>query len=354
MGFMDFPCWVGVAFLVILAWIVSLLLVRHWTKKRLQATFSSMEEKWAEEEISVEDTRPEDAQALELIRDYRRRYLLKLWPDTPLNFATINELSQALIKDLAAIYYPEEARPELKASLADLVALYRRVGVRLSDWLESLPLRPLKELELVTLWRLHESYKQVRTHPVYQFLKRHHLDRAARWLWAVYNVANPWYWGRRAAYTGSRELLARLFLAQVIKVVGEEAIRLYSRRSPNLRLYRRYQAGVQELLNLACNGEGGLPPGASSFILQKVLRAKGLDDREKVALLRKLAAPRPRAVDPDGLEPPDRKEILQWLEAMGRVLGPAAETQARLARLKEKWEEAGKQETESRSPANGL
>lgn len=351
MGFMDFPWWVGVAFLVILAWIVSLLLVRHWTKKRLQATFTSMEEKWAEEEISVEDTRPEDEQALELIRDYRRRYLLKLWPDTPLNFATINELSQSLIKDLAAIYHPEDERPELKASLADLVALYRRVGVRLSSWLETPPLRPLGEVELATLWRLHEAYQQVKNHKVYQFLKRHHLDRAARWLWAAYNVANPWYWGRRAAYTGSRELLARLFLAKVIKVVGEEAIRLYGRRSPNLRLYRRYQAGIQELINLALNGKQGLPPAALSYILQKILKAKGLEDQEKVALLRKLAAPRCRKVAPEGLEPQDRQEILKWLDELARILGEGPETRDRLAQVRKTWRHDGNKEPESLSPA---
>jgi len=341
--FGDFPDGIWWPFLVslgVLAWIVSLLLVRHRTQKSLNGALGSLEERYGEGGNMFEEFLPQDEQALNLIRDYRRRYLLKFWLDTPLNFATINELSQSLIKDLAAIYYPEEERPELKASLADLVALHRRVGVRLSDWLETLPFRPLKNLELATVLRLHETYHKVKNHPVYRFLKRHHLDRAARWLWTAYNVANPWYWGRRAAYTGSREVLARLFLAKVINVVGEEAIRLYSRRSPNLRLYRRYQAGIQELLNLALAENGQLPAGAQTFILQQILRAKGLDDREKVVLLHKLAAPRRQEVNLDGLGAQDRQEIRRWLEGLGRILGPGPKTNERLFQVKTKWGEA--------------
>lgn len=215
---------------VVLAWGLSLFMVRHWTKKRLLADLNQEESGMAGMEISLEEPRPEELQALEVVRAYRRRFLLSLSPGTGLSFGAITDTAQNLVRDIAQVYYPEEDRPELRASLADLVGLYNRVGERLSRWLETLPARPFKDVELSTVFWVHETYQKVTQHSAYQFLKRQHLDRAARWLWTVKNAANPWYWSRRAVVTGGKEAFARLFLAQVASLVGEEAIHLYGRR----------------------------------------------------------------------------------------------------------------------------
>ena len=184
-------------------WVVSLLLVRYWTLKSLRPALRK-EAELDDLELPLADPQPQDQEALRLLRDYRRRYLLKLWPDTRLSFKEINDLSQTLITEIARIYYPEEERPELKASLADLVALYRRVGVRLASWMEAAPFRPLKDMELSTVLFLHVTYQKITGHPLHQFLKRHHMYRAARWVWGAVNLVNPYYWGRQAAYTGGR------------------------------------------------------------------------------------------------------------------------------------------------------
>ena len=156
---------------------------------------------------------------------------MKLWPDTPFGFKVINDLALEMIQEIARVYYPEEERPELKASLKDLVALYTRVGVRLQALLDTRALRPFRDVEVQTVLRYHEMYRSVKDHWGYQFVKRHHLDKAARWGWAAINYANPWYWGRKAAYEGSKEVAARLALARIADIVGEEAVLLYSRRA---------------------------------------------------------------------------------------------------------------------------
>ena len=78
---------------------------------------------------------------------------------------------------------PEDDRPELRASLADLVALHNRVGARLAAWLDTMPMRPFKDVELRTVVRYHEMYQTVKNHWGYAFIKRHHLDKAVRWSW---------------------------------------------------------------------------------------------------------------------------------------------------------------------------
>ncbi len=266
---MEHIWWLWLAGVVILAWGASLFLVRRWTRERLLDSLAREGIKAEEVDIQIDDPGPEDRQALEVISTYRRRVLTKIWPDTrlslgllsdtQLSLGLLSEISQTLVKEIARVYYPEEEQPELKASLSDLVALYNRVGARLAVWLDTLPVRPLKDVELRTLLRCHELYRKVKQHPGYLFLKRYHLDKAASWAWAAKNALNPWYWGRQAAYTGGKELLQRLFLAKVIALVGEEAIHLYGRRPPNASLFKRYRLALQEMVNLALD-DGALSP----------------------------------------------------------------------------------------------
>ncbi len=331
--------WVWVLLGLAVLWGISLVLVRHFTLKRFSSAIHREEANTDDLDISLPDPQPQDQAALRLLREYRHRYLLKLWPDTKFSFREINDLSQTLVTAIARLYYPDEERPELKASLADLVALYRRVGVRLTAWLETAPFRPLRDMELATVMLIHDTYQKVLDNPVHQFLKRHHLYRAARWTWAAVNIANPFYWGRRAAYKSSREFLARIFLAKVVTVVGEEAMRLYSRRSPNLHLFRRYQVGVQEMINLALGANGSLPAEVVLNLMKSVLKARGLEDQEKVALLRRMSQPQRRESALAELTPAEQKDVQEWLQGQVRTCWKGLERRKRMARVHERWQE---------------
>lgn len=215
---------------LVLVWAGSLILMRQWTRRQVFKSLQGQELDLEDVHFTLPDPRAEDQAALELIRTCRRRYLLKWWPGTEFSFKAINEMSLELIRGIAQVYYPEEDHPELRASLADLVALHNRVGARLAAWLETFPMRPFKDLEIKTVLRYHELYQNLRNHPGYAFIKRHRLDRVVRWGWTLYNYANPWHWGRRAAFQGGKEVAARLVMARIADLVGEEAVLLYGRR----------------------------------------------------------------------------------------------------------------------------
>jgi hypothetical protein len=222
--------WLLLSLGIILAlWGISLVIMRLWTRHQVIKTLMREAETTAGC-LPLPDCLPEDRVALEAIRTCRRHYLLKWWPGTIISFKAMNEMSLELIREIAKVYYPDEDRPELKASLADLVALHTRVGTRLASWLETMPMRPFKDVELGTLVRYHELYKSLKSHWGYAFIKRHHLDRIARCGWTAWNCANPWHWGRKAAYHGGKEVAARLLMARIADLVGEEAMRIYGRR----------------------------------------------------------------------------------------------------------------------------
>jgi hypothetical protein len=239
--------WFFLALAALLAlWGTSLLTVRLWTRHQVIHALLRQEGGPEDVSISLPNPRPEDQTAVELIRSYRRRYLLKWWPGTAISFKAINDMSMDLIKEIARVYYPEEDRPELKASLSDLVALHNRVGSRLAAWLEAVPMRPFKDVELATVVHYHEMYQNVKSHWGFAFIKRYHLDQVARWGWTAFNYANPWHWGRKAAYHGGKEVAARLLMARVADLVGEEAVRIYGRRRSKkcLKGQGRASAGV--------------------------------------------------------------------------------------------------------------
>jgi len=89
-----------------------------------------------------------------------------------------------------------------------------------------------RTLNVIKVYRNGTVEQKDRETDGYAFVKRHHLDKAARWGWAAINFANPWYWGRQAVYHGGKEVAARLFMARIAGLVGEEAVRLYGRRQP--------------------------------------------------------------------------------------------------------------------------
>jgi hypothetical protein len=229
--------WLFLAVAMLLAlWGASLLAVRLWTRHQVIRDLLRQEEDPDGAMITLPDSRAEDRAALAIIRSYRRHYLLKWLPGTAISFKAINEMSLDLIKEIARAYYPDDDRPELKASLANLLALHNRVGARLAVWLDTGPMRPFKDVELGTVVRYHEMYQSLKNHWGYAFIKRHHLDKAARWGWTAINYANPWYWGRQTVYRGGREVAARLLMARIAALVGEEAVRLYGgRQTPAAR-----------------------------------------------------------------------------------------------------------------------
>lgn len=319
-------------------WLASLLAVRFWTRRQVWRSLAALP---AEEDLSLPfpDVRPEDRQALEVVRVYRRRCLLRVWPDTDFSFRALLNLSMDLVQQIAAVYHPHEERPELHASLAGLINLHTRISVRLQDLLTTLPLGALKDVKLQTILYCHDIYQLCVSHPVYRFLRQHRLDKVAQWAWMLKNLASPWYWGRRAAYSGGKELLARFFLARFTAIVGFEAISLYSGRAPGNELGRTYDLAWREIRHLTADNPG-LEAAALKFFLRLVLRRRDLPETTKLSLLRRLTEPLPEPeVLTGAVSPSERRQVERWLRQFIHSAFPASQRASQLATLQRRLAE---------------
>ncbi len=322
-------------------WLGSLLAVRAWTKKRLLQTLAMEEVEKDDVSLPFAADRPEDREAREVVRRYRRRYFLNIWPDTEFSFKSITGMALELVQEIAQVYHPEDERPELHASLDDLIGLQSRIANRLRSLLDTLPLRAMKGVELQTILFYHGLYKRMASHPGYVFLKRHHLDKVARYAWMLKNIASPWYWGRRAAYASGKEVLARFFLARMATIIGVEAIRLYSGRTPGAEKWRPYQLAMHEMVHLAsANGHAGAE--AMRFILRFILSSRDLPEPVKLALVEELSrAETKKPVDLAGLTVSERTQVKRWLKKfIVRVLPGSRQKQA-LQEIHHRLEQAG-------------
>ena len=335
----EYLIWILVI-VVVLLWLGSLLVVRYWTRKKILSSFDPETLEGDDIRLPFTDPRPEDKQAMEVVRAFRRRYLLKLWPDTEFSLKVIMGLALELIQEIAGVYYPEDERPELHASLSELINLQTRISVRLQALLETLPLRTIKDVELETVLYYHNVYKKFTSHPTYLFMKRHHLDKVARYAWMLKNIASPWYWGYRAAYYGGKEMLSRFFLGRMSTIVGVEAIRLYSGRAPGLEQYQKYDLAIQEMMYLTAANDAS-EIAAQKFLLRLILKSRELPEQAKLALIDRLT--RIQADFPaqfGSLTPTERAQVGRWLKHFIVKIMPLASQKLRLQELRQRLSES--------------
>jgi hypothetical protein len=92
------------------------------------------------------------------------------------------------------------------------------------------------------------------------------------------------------------------------------------------------------MVNLALD-DGFLAPQAWNYMLRFILRAKGLEDQEKLALLQRLAQPHWQEISgSEELNGKERQDINRWLKQLVKTCwtGPAQEK--RLAQVRRHWE----------------
>ena len=265
----------------------------------------------------IEDPDERDRAAFEVIGVYSRR-ITRRTRATPMSLAHMQELTGALVRDVAAQYYPLSERPELEATVENLLDMNRRVLDRLYGLIERFPFDRLRGVRLSHAQGLRENVDRLYESGAARFVRRHPSTlRAVRWGIMAYQHANPVYWARRGAIVAGREVALRKLLATTVRVVGAEAMLLYSGRDVRSERVTLERKAAREMINIAL-ADGALTAREYREVLDFILGSAVLDAESKVALLRALVEG--RISEETGLDKVtterDRRRIEQAVQRM--------------------------------------
>lgn len=311
----------------------ALTLIRHRRRKALTGAWPEQEDPLGHIAVlRTQNPSPRDQLAIERIerelKGVSRTFALK----TSLAPGKVYGMAADLTRDIAAIYYPDAENPILRASLADLLKLDERVVARLNLKLNEFPLKTVKDISIEKILAGKEFYDSKVKDKLAWIKKYKTVYTLGNNAWLAYNALNPWYWGRRLAYTSIREITFRYLLTWIVTIVGEEAMSVYGRRNINTReavFDRDLAFAMVDLVHT----QPGISAKTYAAVLDHVLNQARLNDTVRTNVLRSLISKNPsKEFLPEGKYMP--RETRRFLAALNKVAAadgdPSPETKAKL------------------------
>ena len=279
--------------------LTALVLISH---RRRKAPPNAWPNAWPEQEdplkriavLKSQSPSPKDRLAFDRIekelKGVSRTFTLK----TSLAPRKVYLMATDLTREIAAIYYPDAGNPILRASLADILKLDERIVARLNLKIHEFPLKTVKDISIEKIMAGKDFYDSKVKNKL-EWVKKYKTiyalgDRA----WLAYNALNPWFWGRKLAYTSAREITFRYLLTWIVTIVGEEAVAVYGRSDINTG-----EAAFDRDLAFAMVDMVRTHPDISGkayeAVLDHVLNRARLNDPVRVNVLRALVSKKPPA-----------------------------------------------------------
>ena len=317
---MDIYSLIALIFVALIL-IFTLVAVRRYNRKQQKEEFDRAIEKGDLKQIElvrVQNPSKQDTQAYDLIEDERQKIWTSLSLKTSLAPTKIWRMSLNLIKEIAIIYHPEAEDPQFQASIADLLALNERIVKRVQEYLEIFPLNTIKDFNIQDILTYKKRYEKFSQSMGVRFSKKHkYLYTIGEYAWMGYNTLNPLYWSRKIMFTAGKEGIFRHLLSVVLKVVGEEAVLVYSKRNIRKEEVAFEKNIVFEMINMA-SVDDVVSSEEYEVILNFILNNPKFDDWVKIVLLKALQRKRivKITIPTDTLDDKDKKRMLA---EVGRV-----------------------------------
>ncbi|MGI6456202.1 MAG: EcsC family protein [bacterium] len=168
-----------------------------------------------------------DREAQEILEQKIRRVWRSTSPVQWLDTRLLQRECIKLIEDIAAVYYPSSPRPMLEVTILELLRMNGRITHEVKSLLDPLPV--LHKVSISTIIETKDIYQQTKN-----ILSKKSIRASgsiAGGTWRIINALNPQYWLNRFLFEGATEMVGRKILTSVFRIVGSEAIRIYSHSS---------------------------------------------------------------------------------------------------------------------------
>jgi len=308
------------------ALLTALVLLRLRRRKRLGEKLGIRGREDALERISLlrnQFPAPADQQACDRIESEVRAVSRHFSMSTSIAPKKIYTLAAELTREIAGIYYPAVDNPVLQASISDLLSLNERIVTRLNLKVQEFPLRTVKDISIQKILQGKDYYDSKIKDKIEWFKKYKTLYKIGSHAWLSYNALNPWYWGRKIAYTSAREITFRYLLTWIITIVGEEAMAVYSRRDINTPEVAFERDLAFAMVDMARTHKD-ISKAAHAMVLEHVLNKARLSDGLRVTVLRALTVNGSNDMFvPKGVDTEKQKKRL--LENVNRVAAAGGE-----------------------------
>jgi len=277
--------WFSAVFLgLTLVTLLAISVVRWWMRCRFRRLF---EEQFEEENEldALPPLSPQDREAIELIRKFRREVWNLPEVELQLGVESLNQRAMMIIRSISAVYHPEAKVPQFEASLIESLHLVRRISSRLSRLAGTTPFNYLGNRRLSDYQRYYQVYRLLNENPLLRALRKYpYLSRMARWAMNLKNLGNPLYWAGKELSREGYFFLLRWFYITFTSQVGKEAMRLYSGRR-FLTEEDRDAALVCHRLFALARQWGGPSPEEWAMLVGFVAGHRALEAETKVHIL---------------------------------------------------------------------
>ena len=173
---------------------------------------------------------PRDRAALAKVEACKQR--LRWQPDlNPDWFNPLIDEAPALVRDIAAIYYPDADDPLRAPGLSHFIRAIHLTAADMADFLQTHRLGRLADVSAHTLWKGWELGRKVVTHEGVKALHKWY-KQARPWykkalpVWQIARYQSPWMW---VGFTLSN-VTVRTVQPIIIDIIARRAIELYSGR----------------------------------------------------------------------------------------------------------------------------
>lgn len=237
--------------------------------------------------------REKDKEADKLVRKARDNIALNWMSAAPAGPEAFYKITNDLVNDIARVYYPGAKEPVKQVNVSALMSFYKRVSSRINMLLKVPPFTLIGKVDLRMLVAIKEGTDKVMNHPVTQSIMENPLTGIIKKI--------PFFKMRKAVKIASKiktpmgmiieagkeitiEGAKRLFLSELLGIIAEEAIQIFSGRMVK---DERSKADLLSLYLMAqiLREQAEISAGEHQAFLAHLLDLKYLDDEFKLFLL---------------------------------------------------------------------
>ncbi|MFW5841862.1 MAG: hypothetical protein ACOC1L_01000 [Bacillota bacterium] len=139
-------------------------------------------------------------------------------------------LSYELIEEIAKYYFPKSKYPMLELSVDEMLALNHYITERIDGILNQPILKNTRNIRVTKLVRMYEAKRSFDQNKIVKAAKNKVVKKSVKYTLGAVNLMNPAYWFRKLVVNKSVGYIENKIALLIIGVVGEETIKVYSKK----------------------------------------------------------------------------------------------------------------------------